>query len=302
MQNEEYNLQELIDYAAEHEDQTVAQSSFERELPPEGPTMVRLVEYIELGKQQQRAFQGKAKAPAPEVKITFEICDADQVVEVDKDGEKVRYPAKISLMAMTKSTHEKSKYTQLFRKMRYNRENVKHMAQMLGEPFVATIKHITSKNGKVYASIQDESGFLIAPPFQINPVTKKKEVYPCEERISPLRIFLWDRPTKGSWDALYIDGSYEMEDKDGNKITKSKNFIQETLLNATNFAGSPLEQMLQGGDALPDATPTVTKTTRTSAAKATKQVAPKAEPIPEDVVESNEENDFLADFEDELPF
>jgi hypothetical protein len=81
-------------------------------------------------------------------------------------------------------------------------------------------------------------------------------------------MFLWDYPSKEAWDSLFIEGTWD----DG----KSKNMLQELCMSATNFDGSPLQQMLMGGvPALPTtpAAPTVT-------APAVPQVNPPAVPSP----------------------
>ena len=58
------------------------------------------------------------------------------------------------------------------------------------------------------------------------------------------RLFLWSAPTQEQWDSLYIEGTYK--DKEGKE--RSKNFIQEKILSAHNYAGSKLESMLSGLD------------------------------------------------------
>jgi len=98
-----------------------------------------------------------------------------------------------------------------------------------------------SKTDPKIVSRIDLDGFL--PP--LDPVTRQP--YPIAEAPDDMyRLFLWRRPTKEAWDSLYIEGEYE---------GKSKNRIQEQILAALDFQGSPLQQLLMssGVTALPTA-------------------------------------------------
>ena len=53
-------------------------------------------------------------------------------------------------------------------------------------------------------------------------------------------MFLWDRPTKEDWDSLFVEGKWDNGD--------SKNYVQEKILEATDFEGSPLHQLLEGSN------------------------------------------------------
>ena len=102
---------------------------------------------------------------------------------------------------------------------------------------------------------------------------------PVPERLSPRKVFLWNKPNKATWDSLFIDGTYE---KDGETV--SKNFLQDTIKKALNFEGSPIEEMLEGLGELPDLTTEepeqvapVVKTATKRAASAVKKSAPAPE-------------------------
>ena len=62
---------------------------------------------------------------------------------------------------------------------------------------------------------------------------------------------MWSNPTKETWDSLFIDGTTEIKNADGTVENKSKNWVQETVLSATDYGGSALEQLLHGVDNLP---------------------------------------------------
>ena len=122
----------------------------------------------------------------------------------------------------------------------------KSFAQLLGDTFLVKIKQVPkSKTDPKIVSRIDLDGFL--PP--LDPVTRQP--YPIAEAPDDMyRLFLWSRPTKEAWDSLYIEGEYE---------GKSKNRIQEQILAALDFQGSPLQQLLMasGVTALPTAAPAV---------------------------------------------
>jgi len=248
------NLKDLIDKAVELEDQSERKSGggdFDYEPPAAGLTVGRLVEYVELGKQPQRPFKGRKKPPADDVRITFELTHPKHVKEVEVDGEKVKIPARIS-MTMQKSMHEKAKYAKLFDKMQRGRESIKHMAQMLDEAFTITVTHNKSADGKkTYANITDKDGsFLIGAPVQQDIETGETKKLKVPEAIGEIRLFIFNAPTKESWDSLFIDGERSIKKEDGTEEIQSKNFLQNKIKNAVNFPGSAVEQMLEddGGE------------------------------------------------------
>jgi hypothetical protein len=270
----------LAAQAAEMEDQTDTQAGgdFEYQVAPEGITFGRMIEYIELGKQKQRAFQGKPKKDADEVRITFELLHPKKNIrEIEVDGKKIQVTDRISINT-TKSLHEKSGYVKLFKAMARGREDIKHMAQMLNEAFLLTVSHnVKEKDGKktTYANLQKDGVYNIAAPVIVDPVAETTTQIPVPAALSPIRIFLWNNPTKETWDTLFIDGDKTVKDEDGSEKQVSKNWLQNRILGATNFAGSALEDLLSGsaeleaaiGEAEPEAKPAKTDTQKAAPAK-----------------------------------
>lgn len=253
------NLRDLINEVAEEEDQTQAVEStdFEYQPPAEGITVGRLIEYVELGEQPMKPYKGKEKPPADKVRIVFELLSPKKNIrEIEVEGKgKVKIADRITI-SIKKSLHEKSGFFKLFSKMRYGREEIKHMAQMLGEAFIITVVHNVVGEGKekrTYANITNDAGeYLIAAPFKVDPIEETKTAIPVPEAISDLRLFLFNKPTKETWDSLFIDGEREVADGKGGKKSVSKNKLQETILGAVNFEGSALAELLEGSDALPE--------------------------------------------------
>ena len=204
-------------------------------LLPEGYAFGRLVEYIEFGNQPQE-FQGKAKDPALEFTLGFAL--TGQGYQND-DGS----PYVVRTYNTALFRNDKSRAFKLFKALNW-KGTAKSFAQLLGETYLVKIKHVPkSKTDTTIVSRIDLDGFL--PP--LDPVTRQP--YPIAEAADELyRLFLWSRPTKEAWDSLYIAGTFE---------GKSKNRIQEQILAAVDFQGSPLQQLLMasGVQGLPTATP-----------------------------------------------
>jgi hypothetical protein len=251
-------LQDLIASAIELEDQSdrSAQSDFEYTPPAAGITVGRLIEYIELGVQPQGKYAGKEKEPAETVRLTFELLNPKKNIrEVESNGKTIKIADKISLK-LKKSMHPKASFAKLFDKMKYGREEITHMAQMLNDPFVITVTHnVVEKEGskRTYVNITNEAGeYTIQAPFKTDPLTEEKTTIPVPEAISELKMFLFNKPTKGTWDSLFIDGDKTVKDEKGAEKTVSKNWLQTLIKSAKNFKDSPLEQLLEGSDELPD--------------------------------------------------
>ena len=237
-------------------DHTKVSEGFTREVPPAGPSMARFIGYVEVGKQPQE-FEGKAKNPALEAYIMFELNSKKHIREVEIDGVNKTFANRITAGGggVAVYTNSKAGFHKLFSAMRAGRENITHIAHMLGEPFKIDVVHsVPKKEGDpVYANMKDDNGWKIGPPM----VTKfNDEGEPLEtivlkvpEAIAPLQLLLWDAPTKEQWDSIFIDGTYKKK-VNVVEVEVSKNWLQELCMKAVDYKGSALEAMLTGGDAL----------------------------------------------------
>ncbi|QFP93563.1 hypothetical protein [Pectobacterium phage CX5] len=191
-------------------------------LMPEGYAMARVVTYIELGMQPQE-FGGKAKAPAPEVKLGFKLFGgADNCY----DG---RF---ISTFDLAMMNNEKANAKKFFDKLNWD-GSLRHFAQALGRAYLIPITINTNEKTKKQSNRIKLDGIL--PP--IDPVSRG--AYPVPEvTAEDLRYFFFDKPTKETWDSLFVEGSFD----DGG----SKNKVQEKIMTALNFPGSALEQLISG--------------------------------------------------------
>lgn len=191
----------------------------------------RLCEYIDLGMQPQE-FQGKAKDPAPNIRLGVALFGTNP----ENPQDPTPYVLRSSDMSI--SRNEKAGTFKAFAALNYKRDpNIKHFAQFIGQAFIFHVEVKKSKtSGREYNTIAwDKTGPAID--------AMTRQPYAVPELPDDLyRVFLWDYPTKEDWDALYIDGV--------NQEGKSKNFIQETILGALDYQGSPLQLLLEGGAAL----------------------------------------------------
>jgi hypothetical protein len=256
--NAAVSMKDLIAQAKATEDQTevVVGGDFEYVPPPAGQTVGRLVEYIELGKHVE-IYEGKPKPAIEMVRITFEFTHPKNIKEIDVEGGKKKIADRKSI-TLPKKMNDKAKFYKLFMAMRYGREEITHMAEMLNEPFIFNVIHnITGEGDKkrTYAEVWDgkASTWQVFPPRVSDPLagTVKDISTSIPELLSPLRIFLWSLPTKDTWDSLFIDGEREVKDDKGAVKKVSKNWLQEHILSATDYNGSALDQMLNKVDNLP---------------------------------------------------
>lgn len=205
-------------------DQSVTQSggNFADVLLPKGTYFGRFMEYIELGKKIPMHMGKPTGKPAVmNVRLGFIVYTPDGSIK------------RINPFPMAVSSFEKAKFKQVFDKMNYD-GTLKHMAQRLGQAFMFEVEQYTSKVGKTSNTI-DFLSLRQVPRF--NPETGAELTLPALDE-SQLRLFLWNNPTKETWDSLYIEKS---------------NFLQEDILQAVDYAGSPLQQLLEGNVPTPEA-------------------------------------------------
>lgn len=227
------NLKALIQEVSATEDQTQTQVFREARVIPGGKTLARFTGYIEFGVQPRKPHNGKPKDPAEEVGLTFELLGSKNIREVEnKEGEKFTVTDKVHIN-LTKSFTQNANYKKLFEKMRRGREDIKHMAQMLGEAFVV---HVTlskpDAKGKIHANLRDDSGFRVEDTREEDPETGKTKVYKVPEAKMEIQFFSFQCPNAESWNSIYID---------------KKNWIQEKIMRAVNYPGSAVEELLSGG-------------------------------------------------------
>jgi hypothetical protein len=253
------DFKNLIDEAAVLDDQsqTTAMGDFTYTPPAKGKTLARFIEYIELGMRKQKPYQGQSKPDAEEVRLTFELVHPEKNVHVNEEtGEK--YADKISFK-IAKKLAENASFKKLYNAMTYGRD-INHMAKMLGEAFIVDVVHNeVETDGKkmLYANLRDKDGWKISAPRVEDALagTSTDISARVPQPLNPLKLFLWKKPTKETWDSLFIDGTREVKDAKGNVTQESKNWLQELILEAQDYKGSALHELLAGVPDLPTSEP-----------------------------------------------
>lgn len=284
-------IAELAAIAAQTADhtETKAGGDFEYTPAPAGVGVARLIEYIELGKQKQAPYQGKPKADAEFVRLTFELLSGKNIKEIEVDGVKKKIADRISLN-LNVNLGEKAKFKKLFNAMVYGRSGITHFAQMVGQAFLVTIHHNPDKADpkKIYANLNDKDGnYTIGAPRQQTKEADAIAGTPAEYKdisalvpqpISPLKVFFWGNPTQETWDSLFIDGTRKQKNDKGEEVEVSSNWLQEKIKGATNFNGSGLQMLLKG---IPDNLPTTEGNSGTTAEASTVNASPSEQALQE---------------------
>lgn len=230
----------------ENVDQNEASASGGSIAPPaEGRAYCRIVEYIELG-QHLGTYQGKPKTkPDTNVRIVIELSGKKYPPIELEDG--TTTPQKLFL-SLNQSANEKSRFYKLFRVLNgmYG-DKYKHFAQMAADnvSFIAVISHRSSgegKDAKVYPNIWKDGAWQLQSLVKYDADGEPDGFLTVAPATTPTTIFLFNRPDLRDWAQIFIDGQRD----DGT----SKNWIQEHIMEAVNFEGSPLQALLMD---LPDA-------------------------------------------------
>ena len=239
-------------------DQTQDTGSYQP--PAEGPCIARFVSYIEIGKHQQKAYQGKAKPPAYEVILQFELLGKKhkREVEVEENGEtvtKTYYPIVTERLPLKYG--DRSNFTKLLQAMDYGRGN-NHMALMLGEAFIVkVINNEVQKDGntRVYTNIRDKSGWHVQAPVRVDEDGETQVIKAPAPTVEE-RLLLWDVPSAEQWNSLFIPGTSNRKTEEG-EIEVPKNWIQELVKSAENYEGSAVQNVVLSEieGALPEVAP-----------------------------------------------
>jgi len=254
------NYDNIANAAAEGDDLTQANAGgFQRELPREGPALLRLRDYIELGFFKPKNPKHKNSLRCM---LTFELLHPDHMVEIN--GDKVPGIFTINVNYAGTAT---SRYRKLFAKMNYTGKK-HHFAQMLSDPFLGNLTH--KKDGdKTYVNLDLNGEWNIGAPRVVDPLTNEVKEIPVPEMHGESKLFLWENAglseadIKECWDSLYIEG----ERDDG----KTKNWIQETIRSNVNWQGSTTESVVDHADVTVDA---IANAATAEAAPAAEQEAP----------------------------
>ena len=248
---------------------------------PEGVALAVCTGYVEMGMHTNKNGDSK-----PTAKLFFELFDVDDSTTnytrvITKDGVQQTVGSPITHNMSNISRNEKAKYRldvdALLKAT--GQEGETSPLKLLGKTVMIPVVHNKDKTDpkKFYVNLEVTQ---CKAPFACNAVGQsdmsKPLSIPVDPMTLPIKMFVFKAPSPTMWQTIFIDGSYEIEDKDGKKTEKSKNWLQETIKKADNFSGSAVESMLiqQGNSGTP--LPKAKK-----AKEVTKEEVPTEAPVPE---------------------
>jgi hypothetical protein len=260
------NIDELAAAQSEQEDYTKVSKggTFKKTLPEAGACVLRFREYIELGLCKLATKDYPKKKPGIKARFVFELCTPKHAYTVGEgeDAKTFRHQMAITLAV---SDSEKSNYIKLFKMLNYSGK-YKVPAQALGNAYKAEIFHVFDpadmEGGKpkadakpMYANLNkgiSYGDYTLEPARIVDALADTITELKVPELMNPRKLFIWGMPNKECWDSIFIDGEYTKE-VDGKEQTFSKNWLQNKILEALDYEGSKLQEMLLGqGESLDD--------------------------------------------------
>ena len=177
----------------------------------------RLVQVIDLGVQEQRPFEGKAKAPVNEIMTTYEL--GTEFLK-DEDGNDIEdKPRWISeRFPLYSMASDRARSTQRMVALDPKNECDGDWVQVVGRPcLVAVVNNKSKATGKVYNNVGSTS-----------PAIKGM---PVPELVNPPKVFSLDDPDLEVWETI-------------------PEWIRNIILGNLEYEGSKLQKLLE-----PDAAP-----------------------------------------------
>ena len=235
--------------------------------PVAGTCLATLIGVVELGRRLKKGHKGAPDKKVRKARLTFELAGGTNPHTQNEDKTASfakRVNVNVWLPEPGRQPHAKSAVYKLMSKLNYAKDDaIRILAQCIGKHYkvVVSVEEFTNDAGEVikYGSLGGaEEGYRISPPQ--NDITDddgmptgQVRLIAAPEVIGETRVFLWDYANKAMWDALFIEGEYEAtEAADGKpaKPAKSKNIIQEELMQALDWVGSPMQTILAAGGEL----------------------------------------------------
>lgn len=170
----------------------------------------RLVQLIDLGLQAQRPYQGKEKAPAQEIMLTYELVDCFMLDEAGKEVEdKPRWVSET--LPLFGLFADRAKSTQRYKAMDPTEAHGGDFSQLIGTPINVTIVN-NAVGDKLYTNVAN-----------LGPM-RPKDAEKCPELKNPSKIFDVDNPDMEVFKSL-------------------PQWIQDKIKKNLNYQGSKLEKL-----------------------------------------------------------
>lgn len=190
-----------------------------RILLPAGEYYGYLAQYVELGKHPDE-FEGKHTGDFMRVRLGVAIFHDED--EDNEDAYEIIRPFPLNI-----KTGDRSGSVKVFRGLNVeNDPDIKTIAEFLGVPRRFKVLLKKNKKGKEYNEID-----FAATGLAVEGVGRKAQPVTLPDIDEKhVQVFFWDHPTVEDWDSLFIE---------------SNNFIQNDIVNAIDFPGSPIDTLLQ---------------------------------------------------------
>jgi len=179
-----------------------------------GTYPVRVVQVLDLGLQNQRAYQGKEKPPAYEISITYEFLDE---FCLDEDGKEMEdKPRWLSETVPFYSLEvERAKSTKRYYAIDPNEEHEGDFTALVGSPVNCTV--VNNKSGdRVYTNVESLSAM------------RSRDAAKAAELVNPPKVFTLDEPDMEVFKSL-------------------PEWIQDKIKGNLEYQGSALQAALEGG-------------------------------------------------------
>lgn len=215
--------------------ETTSGGSSERVVLPDGEYYGYLCEYIDLGKHED-VYKGESKGVFDTfrggVALFYYPSDLDETLEPSED-EKLEYTV-VPIFDTPIKTGDRSAAVKIFKGLNVSNDtSITSIPQFLGVPRRFRVEsRISQTTKKPYNVIN----YAATGPAREG--RRAVELPDVDER--DVRVFFWNSPTIEDWNSLEI----EVRKRDDGTFTE--NFIQEAIASALNFAGSPIDLLLQG--------------------------------------------------------
>jgi hypothetical protein len=185
-----------------------------------GTYPVRLVQVIDMGLQQQRAWQGEAKPPAQDVMLTYEFVD---VFMVDKDGKELEDKPRWQSETINLRSFKADLATSTKRIKALDPKDVHegNLAALVGAPAMATIT-VSKKGDKTYVNIRG-----------LTPM-RDRDVAKLPELVNPTKVF-------------------DLEEPDLQVFESLPEWLREKIKGNLKYEGSKLQALLGEGGKAPKA-------------------------------------------------
>lgn len=191
--------------------------NFKRPDPLEpGSYPARIVRVLDLGLQPQQPYQGKAKSPAHEISVTYELSDEFMKDEEGNDIEdKPRWVSET--FVLNPITSDMANSTKRYKAIDPNMDHDGDWAVLIGSPVMVNLVQNPSKKDptKIYEKVQSLTSM------------RKKEADKLPELKNEGAFFDLTDPNMELFNAL-------------------PQFMKDKICANLEFAGSPLEQALKG--------------------------------------------------------